>query len=136
MKTNRVVLLSIKPVYAMRIFNGHKQYEFRKRQFPEYVCKVVVYASRPVCRVIGEFNVDRVERGTPQEIWRKCSFLSGIERKDFFKYYENTTNAIALKIESPILYTKPLDISIFCDRPPQSYCYIQDAQLRYLRERA
>jgi len=53
------VILSIKPEYAFKIFNGTKLFEFRKAIFKNpAVKKVIVYASSPVQRVIGEFEID------------------------------------------------------------------------------
>ena len=55
------VLLSIKPEFAEKIFNGTKKYEFRKNIFKnKSVDKVVVYASSPVQCVIGEFEIETI----------------------------------------------------------------------------
>lgn len=52
------ILLSIKPEYAEKILNGTKLFEFRKF-FPrdESVRKIIIYATSPVCMVIGEFEI-------------------------------------------------------------------------------
>ena len=51
MQTN--VLLSIKPEFAEKIFQGVKRYEFRKALFKNReVEKIIVYASAPVSKVI------------------------------------------------------------------------------------
>lgn len=43
------ILLSIKPEFADKIFEGTKQFEFRKSIFKDKtVRKVVVYASSPI----------------------------------------------------------------------------------------
>lgn len=48
------VLMSIKPEFADKIFDGSKRYEFRRMIFKQpAVKKVVVYASAPVQMVIG-----------------------------------------------------------------------------------
>ena len=50
------VLLSIKPEYASKILDGTKRYEYRRAIFKRTeVTTVVVYASDPVRKVIGEF---------------------------------------------------------------------------------
>ncbi len=63
------VLMSIKPEFAERIFNGEKEFEFRKRVFKWDVKTVVVYASYPICKLIGEFEVGGILSGDPQFIW-------------------------------------------------------------------
>ena len=50
------ILLSIKPEYVERIFNGSKKYEFRKYLPQEKVEKIVVYSTDPVQRVVGEIE--------------------------------------------------------------------------------
>ena len=42
------VLLSIKPEFANKIFEGTKRFEFRKSIFKKEVKTVVVYASSPL----------------------------------------------------------------------------------------
>ena len=55
------VLLAIKEEFASKIFDGSKQYEFRKSIFKDDRVKtVVVYVSSPVQKVIGEFDIDTV----------------------------------------------------------------------------
>ena len=51
------ILLSIKPEYANKIFDGQKHYEYRKRIPKKEVSKIVVYSSAPEQAVIGEFEV-------------------------------------------------------------------------------
>ena len=51
------VVLSIKPEFANKIFDGSKKFEFRKVIFKnEKIKTVIVYASSPVQKVIGGFK--------------------------------------------------------------------------------
>jgi predicted transcriptional regulator len=55
------VVLSIKPEFAFKIFEGTKKFEFRKSIFKnENIKTIIVYASSPVQQVIGEFDFDEV----------------------------------------------------------------------------
>ena len=73
------VLLSIKPEFAFKIFDGEKKYEFRKVVFKNPKVKtVVVYASSPVQKVIGEFEIEDILSSNPNEIWKKTKKYSGI----------------------------------------------------------
>ena len=57
----KTVLLSIKPEFAEKIFDGTKKFEFRKTIFKNNnVQKVIVYASSPVQKVIGEFSIEDI----------------------------------------------------------------------------
>ena len=52
------VVLSIKPQFTNKIFDGTKKFEFRKAIFKnKNVTSVIVYASSPVQKVIGEFEI-------------------------------------------------------------------------------
>lgn len=69
------VLLSIKPEFASKIFNGTKKYEFRKSIFKRDVDKVVVYASSPVQRVIGEFTIADIICNDIESLWQLTKII-------------------------------------------------------------
>ena len=120
------VLLSIKPEFAFKIFEGIKKFEFRKVIFKKPNIKtVVVYASSPVQQVIGEFEIDDILSSAPSAIWEMTKMDSGISEDFFFEYFATKEIAHAIKIKSTKRYTKPLnlkeDFNVF---PPQSYVYL------------
>lgn len=120
------VLLSIKPEFAFKIFDGSKKYEFRKVIFKNPgIRTVVVYASSPVQLVIGEFAIDRILSMEPEEIWNKTKRYSGISEDLFYEYFDGRDIAHAIKIKEPKLYDEPLSITDdFNVTPPQSYVYL------------
>lgn len=54
------VLLSIKPEYAYKIFSGEKKFEYRKIIFKKKIKSVIVYATKPVGKIIGEFEIEDI----------------------------------------------------------------------------
>lgn len=95
------VLLSIKPEFALAIFTGKKKYEFRRTIFKNSnVNKVYVYASRPIGRVIGEFEIDAIITSDPESLWKKTQAASGISKEYFDKYFESRDVAHALKVSA------------------------------------
>ena len=81
------VLLSIKPKYAELILDGEKKYEFRRAIFKNpSVKKVVIYASSPISKVIGEFEIDDILSLKLSELWKHTMEYSGID-KDFYDSY-------------------------------------------------
>ena len=120
-------ILSIKPQFVEEIVAGRKKYEFRKKGFKEHVGKVYIYASSPVCRIVGEFVLGNVLEGNPDEIWSKTSKVAGITREYFDEYYINKDLAYALEIKSFKPYSEPINPYTYFARftPPQSYCYIE-----------
>lgn len=122
------VLLSIKPEFAFKIFDGEKKYEFRKVIFknPD-IRTVVVYASSPVQQVIGEFEIDGILSSSPDEIWELTKKYSGISEMYFHEYFENRLVAHAIKIKNTKRYKKPMSLKEdFNVLPPQSYLYLNE----------
>jgi predicted transcriptional regulator len=120
------VLLSIKPEFAFKIFDGEKRFEFRKVIFknPD-IRTVVVYASSPVQQVIGEFEIDDILSSSPNEIWELTKKYSGISEIYFHEYFENRLVAHAIKIKNTKRYKKPMSLKDdFNVLPPQSYLYL------------
>lgn len=120
------VLLSIKPKYAEKIFSGVKRYEFRKQAFKKTVDVVVLYATKPVGKIVGEFRLKSILQGSPDEIWQKTAQFSGISRDFFDRYYKNHKRAYALEIEHPVQYKRPMKpFEFMADfTAPQTYRYI------------
>ena len=120
------VLLSIKPEYAFKIFDGTKRFEFRKVIFKNPNIKtVVVYASSPVQQVIGEFEIDDIFSFNPDAIWKMTKEYSGISKSFFYEYFADRDIAHAIKIKKTKRYSKPLCIrEDFKVVPPQSYVYL------------
>lgn len=120
------VLLSIKPEFAFKIFDGTKKFEFRKVIFKNPNIKtVVVYASSPVQQVIGEFEIADILSYNPSEVWRQTKEYSGISEDRFFEYFADRKIAHAIKIKNPKKYKQPLNLQDnFNVFPPQSYVYL------------
>lgn len=123
------VLLSIKPEYADRIFDGSKSFEFRRRPYSNTAIKtVVVYATRPVGMIVGEFDVETIIEESPSALWRLTETQSGITRDFFDSYFEGREVAYALKISDARRYHTPIEPRDVLGNftPPQSYMYVPD----------
>jgi predicted transcriptional regulator len=120
------VMLSIKPVFAHMIFDGTKKYEFRRTIFKHPgVRKVIVYASSPVKKVIGEFDIECILMDDLQTLWEKTSHSAGIPEDYFFEYFADKQRGYAIKIKNTFLYKLPKCIRRdFNLIPPQSFSYV------------
>lgn len=120
------VLLSIKPEFAEKIFSGEKKFEFRRTIFKDKrVRKIVVYASAPVQKVIGEFEIDDIYNDSIDALWTKTSKQAGISFDFFCAYFNNKPKGYAIKVKNCRRYHKPLCIkSDFNLHPPQSFVYL------------
>ena len=121
------VLLSIRPEFANKIFGGNKNFEYRKVIFRRReITTVVVYASAPIRRVIGEFKVAGIHESSPKALWGLTSDFSGISEDQYWKYFRGRTRAYAIEIGERLLYPSPRSIEDeYGVRPPQSFLYVQ-----------
>ena len=119
------VVLSIKPEFANKIFDGTKKFEFRKAIFKnEKIKTVIVYSSSPVQQVIGEFEIERIINHDIDTLWGLTHQESGITEDYFYKYFEDRLEGFAIQIRKVKKYrtSKCLrtDFNLF---PPQSFAY-------------
>jgi predicted transcriptional regulator len=122
------VVLSIKPEFAYKIFDGSKKFEFRKTIFKNTNVKsVLVYASSPVKQVIGEFEIEDILNYDLQTLWELTQEHSGISEDFYYKYFADKVQGFAIKIKKTKKYTTPkclrTDFNLF---PPQSFVYLSD----------
>jgi predicted transcriptional regulator len=120
------ILLSIKPEYANKIFDGTKKYEFRRTIFKDSnVNTVVVYASSPVQRVIGEFTIEKVLSETTDKLWSLTNEFSGITKDFFDEYFGSKEIGYAIKVREIKKYKVPkLLVDFDINFAPQSFVYL------------
>jgi len=120
------VLLSIKPEFAMKIFDGSKKYEYRRIIFrKDQVKYVVVYASAPLCKVIGEFEIDDILHDDLEKLWSKTKKHAGIKKDKFLHYFSNARKGYAIHIKNPAPYKRPISLDkLMVGSPPQSFVYL------------
>lgn len=119
------VLLSIKPEFAWLIFDGTKKFEYRKTIFKRKVEKVVVYASSPISKVIGEFTIEEVLFDDLSELWDKTQHHSGISEQFFYSYFTDKEKGYAIKIRDFTIYEDPQSLhDIYGVHPTQSFVYL------------
>ena len=121
------ILMSIKPQFVEKIRRGEKKFEFR-RVLPrcQEVDTIIVYASKPVGKVVGEITVADYLTYPVDEVWERTKDEAGITREEFYNYFQGKTNAHAIAIESYRDYEQPIPLDVLLPGkvPPQSYCYL------------
>ncbi|OBY86656.1 ASCH domain-containing protein [Delftia sp. JD2] len=122
------VILSIKPAFAEKILDGTKRFEFRKCGFTSLdVETVVIYATKPVGKVVGEFSIVEVHKDEPSRIWEKTKDHAGINKRFFDEYYQNRDTAYAIAVGTVTKYDEPMELATLGPdiTPPQSYRYLR-----------
>jgi len=90
------------------------------------VTKIVVYASTPIRKVIGEFEIEEILELEKEHLWEQTKEYSGIPKNYFDHYFQDRDTGYAIKIRCPKLYETPLDLKQCFDieYPPQSFMYL------------
>lgn len=131
-----VALLPIQPRFARAILGGEKQVEFRRRRFGRDVEYVVVYASSPICGIVGSFRISGISEGCPRDIWEDFKDVGGIRRDEYFQYYAGAERAYAIGIERVCVLERPLPLRQLSSslKAPQSYTYLTREHVDRLNE--
>lgn len=122
------VILSIKPIYAEKILNGEKTIELRKSIFKKNnIKKVIIYASSPISKVIGEFEIESILHDEINELWKKTKKENGVDIEFFKQYFENKEKGYAIKIKNTKRYKVSYNIyEKYGIKAPQSFSYLED----------
>ena len=125
------VLIAIKPAYATAICNGTKRYEFRKHPFlflQPLNDIVVMYATRPIGRIVGYFGVSRILKDSPEHLWKTCKDGAWLSELAFLQYYKTSKYSYALEVGVAHSLNPSIDPrTLFPDwSPPQSFMYISE----------
>lgn len=119
------ILLSINPEHVEHIFDGTKQYEFRKTRCKEDIEGVVIYSTAPVMQVVAEADVETILEDSPNKIWKITRNKSGISKEFFFKYYSGRAKAVAYKLTNLKVFETPKELADYgVSTPPQSFVYV------------
>jgi predicted transcriptional regulator len=125
------IILSIKPQFAEAIFNGEKQYEFRKVIFTKKIESIIVYSTKPVGKFIGEFEIEEILEETPHKLWNKTQKQGGVSKNFFFAYFNGRKKGYAIKVGPLKRYKQPIDPFDILPKfvAPQSFRYLQDKEI-------
>ena len=127
------ILLSIKTEYVSKILSGEKTFEYRKRIPKQAVDKIVIYETSPKKKIVGVVEVKGVVSDTPIHLWEGTSKNGGISKKDYLKYFAESKEAYAFALGNIIAIKQNCELSqLGINQPPQSYCYLNDNQMKKL----
>ena len=140
----KALLVSIKPEFAEKIFNGTKSIELRKST-PNVLPgdAVVIYCTDPVKAVLGICIVKEILRLKPSVMWKVHNCVLGIDQKRFKEYYENSNFAIGIVLTSICRLDRNISLTTIkamfpTFQPPQTFRYYKKSILfkTYLQQLA
>lgn len=119
------MLLSIKPEHVENILNESKKFEFRKVRCRSDVDKIIIYATHPIMKIVGEVDVTEVIVDAPEKVWKLTSGFAGISKQFYDKYYYNKKVAVAYQLADAKKYEEPMNLADFgINFAPQSFVYV------------
>ncbi len=121
-----IAFMPIKPVYAEKIINGSKKFEFRRAPIRSDLTHIIIYSSSPVKKIIGVAEVEKVIVDAPSAIWEKTKNNAGISRNEFRKYFHGKKYAFTICVKRIISLQIPISPSEIMNnfRIPQSFSYV------------
>jgi len=131
-ETMRIAFMPIKPIYADKIIDGSKKFEFRRASIKGDLTHLIIYASSPVKRIIGVAVVDGVDISPPLEAWGNTKHAAGISRTDFLDYFQGKEKAVTIKFKDILPLGRdvcPTEIEAGF-KVPQSFKYVQSSFLQ------
>ena len=121
------ILLSIKPEYVERIFDGSKKFEFRKHLPQRKVDRIIVYSTDPMQRVVGEVAVLGTLAMKLSPLWEATKTSAGISRAKYRAYFKGCTTAYAFQLGQTHVYDKPKTLEeMGIDSAPQSFISLSE----------
>jgi predicted transcriptional regulator len=133
--TDRSLFISVRPQYAELLLSGEKRIELR-RTAPDVQAGalVLIYASSPVCALVGTAIVEDITVGSPRTIWTQARDEAAVTRAVFDAYFEGATLAVAIALDEVKRLRRPVPLrELRAGRawfsPPQSFRYLDPQQL-------
>jgi len=122
----RIAFMPIKPVYAEKIIDGSKKFEFRRASIKGDLTHLIIYASSPVKKIIGIASVDGVDVSCPLEAWGNAKHAAGISQEAFLDYFQGKEKAVTIKLRDVLQLDRevcPKEIEAGF-KVPQSFKYV------------
>ena len=120
----KVIVMSLKPKYAKAIYEGRKNWEFRKTPPPLFKT-IYIYESAPVSKITGTVFFSEEIRGLPLYVYEiaktnKCFSRNfpGITEHELEEYAGSINLVSALRVHRAERLDHPIT---FCAKPPQNW---------------
>lgn len=125
------ILMSIRPRYAEAILAGQKSHELRRRFSARPAgSKVFVYASSPVCQLVGSFSIGSVDTMPAWLVARRRRRATTLSSAEILDYLRGQRHGTLIEVAEPHRFPAPIGLAqlrAWGLEPPQSYRLLSDA---------
>ena len=117
-----------------KILLGQKRFEFRRKVPTGELCRLVIYATAPLMRVVAVVEVKSVVSDSPERLWRLTHHSAGISKKYYQQYFAGRKIAHAIELGVVHALNNPRPLSKICSSvvAPQSYRFVDESFLKKL----
>ncbi len=110
----KIAVISIMSYYARQIFDGSKEYEFRKTPLRKELLntKIYVYSAKEDKAIIGYFKVDNILCGNVNEILKLTGYDKRNDGFEIVNYFgKDRSKCYALHLSDINKFNKKLSLS-------------------------
>jgi len=126
----RMIILSLRPQFAVAILKGAKTVELRRTK-PKIVVptRALMYASSPVRALVGTCIVETVTSGDLSSLWRRFGPETGVRHREFLRYFDGISVGTALTLSTPETFRRKIALTDLRAStqgfgPPRSFAYV------------
>lgn len=117
-----LAMIPLHPQYWDMCRDGSKIWVLREDTIsPRCVDGLVIYATAPVSRIVGDVDLVRTHVGYVDDVWEVVKTGCGITRDQYDLYYQDQETAIAYRLGNVWEYSPSLDARY----APQGYKYLR-----------
>jgi predicted transcriptional regulator len=127
----RDFLVSIRPVHAVKIVEGLKTVELRRR-FSEDVAPgtiILIYSTSPIKAIVGSANIRGVHRLQLGDLWDQYGAAACIDRETFDEYFSGLHEGYAIQLQNVRAFARQVAAADLKEKfgfiAPQSFMYLR-----------
>lgn len=130
------VIISIKPEYAIKIIEGQKTIELRRRFPLDNIIGgiAMIYASSPIQQIIGYTIIKDVKKLPLSDMWFICQDKACITKEFFNAYFKDLKEGFAIFLSHPVRLENPVNAKQlekkYSIAIPQSFRYVSNEILK------
>ena len=134
--SSNAIVLSVRPPYAKKIFEGSKKVELRRVR-PKQIRKgdlVLIYISSPIQSLAGAFKVDQIVEKALPDLWKLVRGKAGVTQEEFDTYYHGVDIGVGIFFDEVWSLPRPIKIRELQEQgidfqPPQGFRYATPDEL-------
>lgn len=130
-ETGSLMLMSVKPQFSQKIFEGGKTVELRREFASRNGSPVLLYETSPVKKMSGYLRIKEIKKLSMRGL-KKLSEKAGVDKEFIETYFEGKKRGFAIEIDEAFELSDKISLKKLRENginPPQNYCYLKAEKL-------